>query len=196
MSDLWGGRGQALLRERLAQLPVHTRDPTERLLAHVAILSEQVEQLEARIQAVVETTREIELLMTRPVVGVTLAVVIAREVGSVERFATAERVASSAGTPPRVHASGGKTRSGPLRPDVNQYLKWAFVEAANGVCRQRRRWLGRHACRLDERVRARKGHPKAIGAVARHLAEATYWIFKKQEGDREPAAPQVSSTAG
>src|SRR5437763_7482765 len=27
----------------------------------------------------------------------------------------------------------------------------------------------------------RKGHRKAIGAVARHLAEATYWILSKQE---------------
>jgi transposase len=51
-------------------------------------------------------------------------------VGDVARFATAEKLASYAGTTPRVHASGGKTRFGPSRPDVNRYLKWAFVEAA------------------------------------------------------------------
>jgi transposase len=58
-------------------------------------------------------------------VGLTLAVVIALEVGDVTRFPDAERLASYAGTTPRVRASGGKTRDGRLRPDVNRYLKWA-----------------------------------------------------------------------
>jgi retron-type reverse transcriptase len=31
----------------------------------------------------------------------------------------------------------------------------------------------------------RRGHQKAIGAVARHLAEATYWVLKKKELYRE-----------
>ena len=47
--------------------------------------------------------------------------------------------------------------------------------------------------RLYERVARRKGHRKAIGAVARHLAEATYWILTKQETYREPNAAAVSS---
>ena len=72
-------------------------------------------------------------------VGLTLAVVIALEVGDVARFATAEKLAGYAGTTPRVHASGGKTRFGRSRPDVNRYLKWAFVEAANAICLTRRR---------------------------------------------------------
>ena len=43
-------------------------------------------------------------------------------------------------------------------------------------------------------VARRKGHPKAIGALARHLAEATYWILSKQEPYREPKPSAVSST--
>ena len=97
----------------------------------------------------------------------------------------------------RVHASGGKTRYGPLRPDVNRYLKWAFIEAATVICRHRRRHPKRHASCLYERVARRKGHQKAIGAVARHLAEATYWILTRREGYREPPhrARSDSSTA-
>jgi transposase len=195
VSDLFGGRGQVLLTERLSQLPGHTRYATEQLLAQVALLRDRVEQHEGRMRAAFETTREIELLMTLPGVGFTLAVVIALEIGTVTRVASAERLASYAGTTPRIHASGGKTRYGQLRPDVNRYLKWAFVEAATSICLHRRRWPARHVSQLYERVRARKGHPKAIGAVARHLAEATYWILTKQEAYRDPAAPQVSPTA-
>src|SRR5262245_64238315 len=53
-------------------------------------------------------------------------------------------------------------------------------------------WIGRgrapqrHVSRLYERLARRKGHAKAIGAVARHLAEATFWILSKHEPYREP----------
>jgi len=58
----------------------------------------------------------------------------------------------------------------------------------------RRRHPHRHVSRLYERIARRKGHPKAIGAVARHLAEATYWLLSKQETYREPQSSAVSST--
>jgi error-prone DNA polymerase len=137
-------------------------------------------------RSVFSTTSEIDLLMSLPGVGFILAVVMYREVGDVERFGSASHFASYSGTAPRVHASGGKVRLGRLRSDVNRYLKWAFIEAANGVSLHRRRWPHRHVTRLYERVRSRRGHPTAIGAVARHLAESTYWILKKGEPYCEP----------
>ena len=56
--------------------------------------------------------------------GFILGVVIVLEVGDVTRFPTASHLASYAGTIPRVHSSGDKTRYGQLRGDVNRYLKW------------------------------------------------------------------------
>ena len=53
----------------------------------------------------------------------------------------------------------------------------------------RRRHPHRHVSRLYERIAQRKGHPKAIGAVARHLAEATYWLLSKQEAIASPRRP-------
>jgi transposase len=101
-------------------------------------------------------------------VGLTLGVVIALEVGDVARLPAAEKLASCAGTTPRVR----EDPDGPLRPDVNRNLKRAFVEAANAICLTRRRARRHHVSRLYERVAGRKGYPKAIGAVARHVAEA------------------------
>src|SRR5262249_60274227 len=126
-----------------------------------------------------------------PGVGLTLAGVSALGVGPRAWLPTAQTRAASAGVTPRVHASGGKTRFGPPRPDVNHYLKWAFVEAANAICLNRSRRPPRRVTRLYERVARRKGHPKAIGAVARHLAEATYWILTKQQPYREPDTATV-----
>ena len=117
-----------------------------------------------------------------PGVGFTLGVVILTAVGDVRRFPDAEHLATYAGTTPRIHSSGGKTRFGRTRPDVNHYLKWAFREAAEACCQHRERphWKHRHVSRLYARVRHRKDHARAIGAVARHLAEATYWILTKE----------------
>jgi len=186
VSDLFGVRGRALLRERFELLPPHTAYASQQLLRQVEGLGRQVRAFEQRIEATFKPTPAIQRLLTLPGVGLTLAVVITLEVGDVARFASAEKLAAYAGTTPRVHASGGKTRFGPSRPDVNRYLKWAFVEAANAICLHRGRAGHRHVSRLYERVARRKGHAKAIGAVARHLAEATYWMLSKQEAYREP----------
>jgi len=194
VSDLFGARGRALLRQRLALLPPCTAYATQQLLEQVENLDRQVRGFEHQMQTVFKPTPTIQLLLTLPGVGLVLAVVIALEVGSIARFPTTDKLAAYAGTTPRVHASGGKTRFGPSRPDVNRYLKWACVEAANAICLNRGRAPRRHVSRLYERVARRKGHQKAIGAVARPLAEATYWILTKQETYREPNAVAVSST--
>jgi len=65
----------------------------------------------------------------------------------------------------------------------------AFIEAANVVVRQRHHpnWRAKYVLRLFERTRQRKGHAVAVGATARYLAEAAYWVLKKGEPYREPA---------
>lgn len=196
VTDLFGLRGLTLLRQRIEQLPAHTAFATRHLLTQVEALERQIREFEQEMRAVFRPTTEVARLMTLPGVGFTLGVVIALEVGDVTRFPTGEKLAAYAGTTPRVHSSGGKTRYGPLRPDVNRYLKWAFIEAANVVCRTRHRHPDRHASRLYERIARRKGHPKAIGAVARHLAEAAYWMLTRHEPYRDPTCrrPSVSST--
>ena len=50
-----------------------------------------------------------DLLKTLPGVGNILSMVLMLEIGSVDRFPTAEHLASYAGLVPRVHSSGGHT---------------------------------------------------------------------------------------
>ena len=64
--------------------------------------------------------------------GDILAVVIWTEIGTIERFSRAEQLASYCGLGSRVNTPAViKFRYGRVRRDVNVYLKWAFVEAAN-----------------------------------------------------------------
>ena len=112
--------------------------------------------------------------------------VIWTEIGSIERFSRAEQFASYCGLVPREHSSGGKIRFGAIRRDVNVYLKWGFVEAANSAILNCERCGYSHISRLYQRIKARRGHDKAKVAVARHLAEASFWILKKGEPYRQP----------
>jgi transposase len=158
----------------------HTASTLSQLLAGVDALDQAIRGIEQHMHEVLRTAPEIELLQALPGVGFILTVVIASEIGEVRRLERPQEFASYAGTTPRVHASGGKTRYGQLRPDVNRQVKWAFAEAANTSCRVRRRYPHRHVSHLYERLARPKGYQKASGAVARHLAEATYWMLTRR----------------
>ena len=188
VTDIFGVRGRRVLAQRLKEMPAETQYATQLLLEQLDQLNGRITDLEERMEEVFGATKELELVRTLPGVAFILGVVILSEVGDVKRFPSASHLASYAGMTPRVHASGGHTRYGRTRSDVNHYLKWAYAEAANAVMVHRRRHPSWHVSRLYERVKRQRGHPKAIGAVGRHLAEATYWMLKNQEPYRDPAA--------
>lgn len=185
-SDAFGKRGREQIKQKLAYTPPHTRFGIEQHFAQLELIEQQIELFEKRMQDSFASCQEMELLQTLPGVGFILATVILLEIGDIDRFPTAPQLAAYSGATPRVHSSGDKTRYGKVRPDVNRYLKWAYMEAGNAVCRTQRFHVYSHATQLYLRIRQRKGHQKAVGAVARHLAEATYWILKKGEGYCEP----------
>jgi transposase len=193
-SDAFGVSGRQELEEKLLQLPPHTQFANTCLLEAIDGVQRQIDRLEERLEGVIEETPAIKLLMTLPGVGRILGSVMALEIGDVKRFPGAGNLASYAGTTPRVHSSGGKTRYGQLRGDVNRFLKWAFMEAANVSGRFHKKHPEAHVSRLYARLRAQKGHAKAIGAVARHLAEAAYWVLSKNEDYKEPARTGTDSS--
>jgi transposase len=188
VTDLFGKRGRRELAARLTRLPPHTRFVASRLLLEVERLDAEIAAVEQRMGELFEVDEALRLLMTLPGVGFILGVVIRTEVGEVARFARPEQLAAYAGTVPRVHESGGRRRYGRIRSDVNQYLQWAFVEAANSAVLNRRHHPHWHTTRLYERIAQRRGHKTAIGAVARHLAEATYWMLTKGEAYHDPGS--------
>jgi transposase len=97
VTDRFGVRGRAVLRQRFDGLPPHAAYASRQFLEQVEALDRQVRGFEQRIQATFTPTLGIQLLLTLPGVGLTLAVVIALEVGDVTRVATAEKLAGYAG---------------------------------------------------------------------------------------------------
>jgi transposase len=185
-SDPFGESARRELATRSQRLPEQARWVLDQMLHQVDGLREQIEQFEQRLKGLVEVTPAMQRLMSLPGVGVILAATIALEIGEIERFPSAEHLAAYAGTTPRVHSSGDHTRYGRTRPDVNRYLKWAFAEAANSVAVNHTRCPDRHVSQLYRRLRERKGHSRAVGAVARHLAEAAFHVLSRRQDYRDP----------
>jgi transposase len=75
LSDVFGVRGQALLRGRLELLPPHTAYASRQLLKHIQELGNQIREFEERIRTTFQPTAAIRHLMTVPGLGLTLAVV-------------------------------------------------------------------------------------------------------------------------
>lgn len=193
-SDPFGKKARVELNRCIGCLPPQAEYVTEVLLKQLDGLEAQVAEIEKRIRALAQQTPVMMRLMSLPGIGWILAVVIVLEIGEIHRFPSAQHLASYCGTTPRVQQSGDKTRYGRLRPDVNHYLKWAFIEAAQSVCLNQGSHPDRHVTRLYQRLRARKGHGKAVGAVARHLAEATYHVWSTGKPYRDRGLNKGRST--
>lgn len=185
-SDAFGKKGRKIMKELLCKLPPHSEQALRRVLDQLDHVSANLKAIEATMIEVFAPCAETNWLKSLPGVGEILAVVMWTEIGTIERFGRAEQLASYCGLVARENSSGGKIRFGAVRRDVNVYLKWAFVEAANSGLLNAERCGYHHSSRFYQRIQPRRGHGKAKVAVARHLAEAAFWMLKKGELYREP----------
>ena len=191
ISDLFGVKGRVYLDSTLDRLPPDTAAMIGVQLTSLDQLEVQIEEIEARIAVALKPAPEVKLLCTIPGIGEILAPLVWLEIGEVDRFPCAENLASYAGLVPRVVASGGRIRHGGTCRNVNHYLKWSFVEAATCAVRIKA-YRGTHLDGLYHRLAPGKGHGRAIVAVARHLAEASYWVLRKRQPYKAPALRTVA----
>ena len=198
-TDLYGDWGRVELISRLGELPTYSRQSVLEQLELIDSVESQIRDCEQQLEELLYPSAERDLLKTLPCVGKILSAVIALEIGDVRRFGHSTRLVSYAGLVPSARESAERKRQGHCPRDCNVYLKWAFVEAANLIASKQKIWSERHAVQLYQRVKQNtKLHGKASIAVARHLAEASYWILTKQEVYREPKSKRqvLSSTHG
>ena len=198
-ADVFGNGGRAEMLQRRAELPPYSQESLVQELDTLDFLEDQIKECEERLEQMLYPSVERDLLDTLPCVGKILSAVLALEIGDVKRFAGPAQLASYAGLVQAARESAEHKRVGRCPRACNVYLKWAYVEAANVIAMQRKRRPEWHVTQLYERVKkSSKMHGKAVVAVARHLAEASYWILTKQEVYREPhrKRPVLSSTHG
>lgn len=193
--NLFSKANRFRLAVAIGKLPEETRRATLHEWEILDLIENHIGELEVRIRQRIGKLGWVRLLKSLPGVAEILGATIHLEIGDIARFPDAEHVASYAGLVPTVHASGGKSWHGPTSPQANHYLRWAFVEAANAILMHRNTYSGQHVIRLYDRLKQRKCHGKAIVAVARHLAEASWWILKKRQQYRPPHAQVAAESS-
>jgi transposase len=136
------------------------------ILAHVDFLDEQIERLSEAIEEQIRPfAAAVELLCTIPGVQRRGAEVIIAEIGTdMNAFATAKHLASFAGQCPGNDQSAGRRRSGRTRKG-SKWLDWTLEEASLAAIRSKDTYLAAQYARL----KPRRGHKKALGAVKHSL---------------------------
>ena len=187
-SDIFAPKWRPELEAALQRLPPETECCLRQHLQLLDALNHHIRELEVRILQRIQTSPSLQLVQSVPGPAKVLAIVIDRELGSIDRFPSPHHFASYCGLVPRLTASAGRAHYGHMVKQCNTYLKWAFIEAANVIVahHQAAKWRPKYVVQLYERTRRRKGHSVSVGALARYLAESTYWVLKKGEPYREP----------
>ena len=148
------------------------------ILDHIDFLDGQIMSLTETIgEQIAPFEKAVELLCTIPGVQRRTAEVIVAEIGlDMSVFPDPKHLASWAGLCPGNHQSAGKRRSGTTR-NGSKWLDWALEEAALAAIRTKDVYLAAQYARL----RPRRGHKKALGAVKHSIIVACWHMLTTGE---------------
>jgi transposase len=148
------------------------------ILAHIDFLDEQIDRLSDAIEEQIRPfAPAVELLRTIPGVQRRAAEVIISEIGAdMSVFPTAKHLASWAGQCPGNDQSAGKRRSGKTRKG-SKWLDWTLEESALAAIRTKDVYLAAQYARL----KPRRGHKKALGAVKHSILCACWHMLSTGE---------------
>lgn len=186
MADLAKGR----LRTKLDALEIalegrlvpHHRRLLDLSLRRLEQAESHIAEVEALIAQALEPYREQHARLQQiPGVDAIVAAVIVAEMGpDMSVFPSAGHAASWAGICPGNYESAGKRQSGRTTPG-NRHLKAALCQAANAASRKRGSYLKDKFYRL----KARRGHKRAVLAIGHEILRASYHMLASGQGYRD-----------
>src|SRR5438270_6795659 len=184
--EVLAGLAKGRLRKKLPELKdalegrfsAHHALIVGQILAHIDFLDEAIATLSTEVEALIAPfSKEAELLRTIPGVDTFNAQVLIAEIGvDMARFPSAGHLASWAGMCPGNNESAGKHYSGKTRKG-SKWLRVGLVESASAAARSRGTYLSSHY----HRIKGRRGHRKAIIAVAHSILVIAYHMLQRQE---------------
>lgn len=186
MAELAKGR----MRDKRAQLAkalegrvkAHHRFVLTELLCQIDSLDETIARFDEQIKEYCAPfEKAVAHWDTIPGVGRKVAEIVVSEIGiDMSRFPDADHLSAWAGLAPGNNESGGKRRSGKARKG-NKFVSHALTEAANAASHTK----GTYLSAQYHRIAARRGHKRAIKAVAHSILEIGYYLTLRDEDYRE-----------
>jgi transposase len=186
VSDLFGVKGRRWLRG--LALPVEEAETLAGALRHVEFLDRELAGVERLIAREALRSPDARRLMTVPGVNVICAATFLAAIGDVRRFGTARKLVAYLGLDPRVRQSGSEpARGGRISKQGSASARWVLVEAAWSVVHQPGPLRA-----FYERIRARRGHGKAVVATARKLT-VLFWCLLTRGEDYAHQQPSLTA---
>jgi len=165
-----------------------TASSLEVMLNILDVLAEQIKDVEAQIENMVEDNEDVELLKTIPGVGKIGAATIASYTEDLERFdGDFKRFASYIGIVPSVHNSNETVHLGRITKHGPQELRTAFVQVALGMIRLSKQTSNWRLIEDYRRKKTDKGSGRAIIAMTRKIAKIVFVMLE----NREPFNPEL-----
>ena len=113
-------------------------------------------------------------LRRHPGVGALTALALVLIIGRAERFQCGKQIASYLGLVPLEDSSGNRRRLGHITKQGSSMLHFLLVEAAQVTARSIPEWRSKYF-----HLAMRRGRKIAKVAMARRLAIALYWMWRK-----------------
>lgn len=173
VNNLYGPAGKAWLRNLALRAPYQLE--INNYLELIEKLTEMVVGLDKQIKKYLVQDERAQYLMSIPGIGNYTAYLILAEVGEIERFNSAKKLASYAGLVPSVNQSGQHLYFGRITKQGDAYLRYGLVEASHTTVRYDAEFGRRYSL-----LRSKKGTAVAITAIARELIEIVYYVLKEK----------------
>lgn len=154
-------------------LPGCDRVEMDNFLEIIQMLEKKKDESSKYIEKIAVDDPAVRLAMTITGLGHYGATSFVAEVGDIRRFESGDKLASFTGLVPKVHQSGETLKLGHITKQGNSHLRHIMIQAAN-VAVQHDKTLRKIYLRLV----AKKGHSKAIVAVARRMVTLLYVMLK------------------
>ena len=170
---LWREAGREQL-ESFSLAPWASRRRRD-LLEVLDRLTPTITELSQAIEQEAEKCPAAQRLRTHPGVGSLTALAFVLIIGSAERFQCGKQIASYLGLVPSEDSSGERRRLGHISKQGNALLRFLLVEAAQVTVRRLPEWRSKYF-----HLALRRGRKIAKVAMARRLAIALYWMWRKR----------------
>jgi transposase len=162
------------LREKLRSYGI---DEINRRLDFIDKLEEEISKINEEIKGYsFKFKKQIEILTSIPGIGLYIASLLLAEIADIARFKNFKKLACYAGLIPSMYQSANKIYYGRITRLGNKYIRWALVQASNIAIKKDYKLRA-----FYERIAKKKGHNKAIVAVAKKLLKVAYTLLKRDE---------------
>jgi len=126
-------RVPALIEDAQNELPGSLRLLIQRLLEHLKVLQQQVDEIETQIKAWHRNSEASQRLEKVPGIGPLTATVLVASVGDAKNFDNGRQFAAWLGVVPRQHSSGGKPTLLGMSKRGDAYLRTMLIHGARSV---------------------------------------------------------------